>query len=173
MGAGPRWRNGRRSGLKHRGGQPRPGSNPGLGTTMAATPVWTQRLAAATMLPSGTGSSVSEGTQPGKPARGRLVLMAEQTRDVQEQQLASLRRALGHANNNLKVMHSLRQARADEQSTGDRLDAAQTAIVTLEERIGLLENDLSQAYPSSDQTFATQLVVPESLPATGPSNKSG
>lgn len=99
--------------------------------------------------------------------------MAEQTRDVQEQQLASLRRALGHANNNLKVMHSLRQARADEQSTGDRLDAAQTAIVTLEERIGLLENDLSQAYPSSDQTFATQLVVPESLPATGPSNKSG
>jgi hypothetical protein len=98
-----------------------------------------------------------------EPARSSLVLMVERSRDVQEQQLASLRRALGHANNNLKVMHSLRQARAGEQSTGDRLDAAQTAIVTLEERIGLLENDLSQAYPSSDQTFATQLVVRQSL----------
>jgi hypothetical protein len=30
----PKWRNGRRGGLKHRWGQPRPGSNPGFGTTI-------------------------------------------------------------------------------------------------------------------------------------------
>src|SRR3954451_11315247 len=32
MGAGPRWRNGRRSGLKHRGPRGREGSTPSLGT---------------------------------------------------------------------------------------------------------------------------------------------
>ena len=32
MSPAPKWRNGRRDGLKHRWGQPRPGSNPGFGT---------------------------------------------------------------------------------------------------------------------------------------------
>ncbi len=43
---GPKWRNGRRGGLKHRWGQPHPGSNPGFGTTSGSIPVAAEALAA-------------------------------------------------------------------------------------------------------------------------------
>jgi hypothetical protein len=79
--------------------------------------------------------------------------MAEQSRDVQEQQLASLRRALVSANNTLELVHGLCHAPGHEQSGADRLDVAQTAVVTLEERIALLENHLSEAHATSDRSY--------------------
>ena len=89
--------------------------------------------------------------------------MAEQSRDVQEQQLSALRRALASANSSLKAAHDLRQVPGHEQSGRDRLDLAQTAVVTLEERIGLLENDLGRVYPTSAQTHARALPSSDDL----------
>ena len=78
-----------------------------------------------------------------------------QTRDHREGRLMMARRRLDIANIALRTAHEMPDTGQKQADRADFMQRAQELVITIEQEVALLSNDLDRRYPEADSTYSS------------------